>query len=209
MYVAIRAIRYGFLALVLAAVLLAAGFVLFAQKIERVEVPPTETAEGIVALTGGKNRIGEAFELLANAQAKRLLISGVHPSTKAHELQRLVPRGEEFFPCCVDLGRAALDTHGNAVETAGWVARNKFTSLIVVTSTYHMPRTLIEYSRAMPDVKLIPFGVVSPNINVESWWSHAASRKLLFTEYVKYLNALTRCSFGRLVEGSDKPQTGN
>lgn len=209
MYVAIRAIRYGFIALVLAVVLLAVGLLLFTQTIKHVEVPPTEAAEGVVALTGGKNRIGEAFELLANAQAKRLLITGVHPSTRASELQRLVPRGEEFFPCCVDLGRAALDTHGNAVETADWVTRNEFKSLIVVTSTYHMPRTLIEFSRAMPDVKLIPFGVVSPNIRIENWWSHAASRKLLFTEYVKYLNALTRCSLSGLIGGSEKPQMAN
>lgn len=195
MHVALRAIRYVFFALALAVVLLAGGFLLFAQTIERTEVSP-EAAEGVVALTGGKDRIGEAFELLANGQAKRLLITGVHPSTKAQQLQRLVPRGSEFFPCCVDLGRAALDTRGNAVETAEWVARHKFSSLIVVTSTYHMPRTLVEFSREMPNVKLVPFGVVSPNIQVENWWSHAPTRKLLLGEYAKYLNALVKGPFG-------------
>lgn len=195
MHVALRVIRYGLLALALVVVLLAGGFLLFAQNIARTEIVP-EAAEGVVALTGGKNRIGEAFELLAKGQAKRLLITGVHHSTKAQELQRLVPRGAEFFPCCVDLGRAARDTRGNAAETAEWVARNGFSSLIVVTSTYHMPRTLIEFSRAMPHVKLIPFGVLSPNIQVENWWSHAATRRLLLSEYVKYLNALVKGPFG-------------
>lgn len=200
----VRAIRYVLWAAALGIVLLAAGFLAFAQSIERRETVP-EAAQGVVALTGGKDRIGEAFELLVNGKAKRLLITGVNPSTKASDLQRLVPRGDQFFPCCVDLGRAALDTHGNATETAQWAKKHGFESLIVVTSTYHMPRTLIEFSRAMPGVKLVPFGVVSPNVKVENWWSHAATRKLLLSEYVKYLNALIRHCLGGLLYGSQPP----
>lgn len=197
----VRAIRYVLWAAALGLVLLAGGFLLFTQSLERREIAP-EPAEGVVALTGGKDRIGEAFELLVDGKAKRLLISGVNPSTKAAELQRLVPHGDEYFPCCVDLGRAALDTRGNAIETAEWAKKHGFSSVIVVTSTYHMPRTLIEFSRAMPGVKLVPFGVVSPNVNVEDWWSHATTRKLLFSEYMKYLNALIRCTLGSLLDGN-------
>ena len=197
----VRAIRYVLWAAALGVVLLAAGFLFFAQSIERLEIVP-EPAEGVVALTGGKDRIGEAFELLVDGKAKRLLITGVNPSTKASELQRLVPHGDQFFPCCVDLGRAALDTRGNATETADWASKHGFRSLIVVTSTYHMPRTLIEFSRAMPGMKLVPFGVVSPNVKVEDWWSHAATRKLLLSEYVKYLNALIGGSLGGLLDGN-------
>lgn len=194
---ALRAIKIFLTLVAVAAVAFAGGFFLFARGIAKTSVQPV-SAEGVVALTGGKDRIGQAFAVLANGQAKRLLITGVHPSTKAHELQRLVPRGEEYFPCCVDLGRTALDTRGNAMETSEWVAKHGFTSLIVVTSTYHMPRTLIEFSRAMPDVKLIPFGVVSSNVKVEKWWAHSSTRRLLASEYVKYLNALSRCTLGRL-----------
>jgi uncharacterized SAM-binding protein YcdF (DUF218 family) len=191
MAVLLRATRYLLLAVVLAGILFAGGFVLFAHSIERGEVMP-QAAEGAVALTGGKARIGEAFELLANGQAERLLITGVNPSTKAHELQRLVPRGEEYFPCCVDLGRTALDTRGNATETSEWMAKHGFASLIVVTSSYHMPRALIEFSRAMPQVQLIPYAVQSPNVHLERWWRHGLTRRVLFSEYVKYLNALFR-----------------
>ena len=96
-----------------------AGFVLFANTIERDTGVP-QAAHGIVALTGGKDRIGEAVRLLADGQAKRLLITGVNPSTNAQQLQDMVPRGNEFFPCCVDLDHAALDTTGNAAETKDW-----------------------------------------------------------------------------------------
>jgi uncharacterized SAM-binding protein YcdF (DUF218 family) len=189
------------LGLAAAAGLFALGFVMFTQAIDRNEVKPPP-ADGVVALTGGKDRIGEAFELLASGQARRLLITGVNPSTKASELQRLVPRGEEFFPCCVDLGRSALDTRGNAVETSDWVARQGFSSLIVVTSSYHMPRALIEFSRAMPQVRLIPYAVLSPNFRIEQWWRHGGTRRLLFSEYVKYLNALAQYAGSRLSGGA-------
>lgn len=191
MAVFVRALRYIVLGVALGGALFVAGFLAFVNAIERDSSTP-QAAEGVVALTGGKDRIGKAFRLLSTGQAKRLLITGVNPSTKASELQRLVPGGAEFFPCCVDLGRAALDTRGNAAETSEWVASHGFSSLIVVTSSYHMPRTLIEYARAMPNVHLIPHAVLSPNFHIETWWSYQGTRRLLFTEYVKYLNALTQ-----------------
>lgn len=190
MIAVIRAFKFVLLGAGLAGLLFAGGFLVFANAI----VPDTgvpRSAEGIVALTGGKDRIGQAVELLAKGQAKRLLITGVHPSTKASELQRLVPGGAEFFPCCVDLGRDALDTRGNALETRAWAAKYGFSSLIVVTSNYHMPRTLLEFARAMPQMRLVPHGVVSPNLYIKTWWSHRGTARLLFFEYVKYLNALT------------------
>ena len=145
----IRLFRYALYALGIAGMLFAGGFVLFVNAIGR-EKSALPAAEGVVALTGGKDRIGQAFNLLATGQAKRMLITGVHPSIRASQLQHLVPRGEEFFPCCVDLGRAALDTRGNAAETRMWAEKHGFSSLIVVTSSYHMPRTLIEFSRTRP-----------------------------------------------------------
>lgn len=192
----VRTLRFILLGGALAGVLFAAGFAMFVNAIERDSSSP-QAADGVVALTGGKDRIGKAFNLLAAGQAKRLLITGVNPSTKASELQRLVPGGAKFFPCCVDLGRAALDTRGNAAETSEWVSRHGFSSLIVVTSAYHMPRTLLEYARAMPHVQLIPHAVLSPNFHIDRWWSYEGTRWLLFSEYVKYLGALVRYAGAR------------
>jgi len=188
----------------LACVLLVAGFFLFAAAIERNSGVP-QAAHGIVALTGGKDRIGEAVKLLAKGQAQRLLITGVNPSTKASELKGMVPGGDEFFPCCVDLDHAALDTSGNATETRDWAAKHGFNSLIVVTSAYHMPRTLVEFSRVMPDVHLVPHAVISRNFHIENWWAHAGTVRILISEYVKYLGALTRYAGARLAGGGGQP----
>src|SRR5262249_61874685 len=88
--------------------------------------------------------------------------------------------------CCVDLDYS-LNTTGNAVETRRWVEDRGFRSLIVVTSSYHMPRTLAELAGRMPGVTLIPYPVVTDKMRSEAWWSSASTAKLLFSEYLKYL----------------------
>jgi len=46
-------------------------------------VPLQGAADGIVALTGGASRLADAVELLASGRGRRLLISGVAPTTNA------------------------------------------------------------------------------------------------------------------------------
>ena len=75
-----------------------------------------------------------------------------------------------MFDCCVDIGYEAQDTPGNADETMQWAADQKFSKLIIVTSSYHMPRSLTELGRVMPDVKLVPYPVVTQGFRKERWW---------------------------------------
>ena len=82
-----------------------------------------------------------------------------------------------MFKCCVDIGYAAHDTTGNAEETKAWASANGFSRLIIVTSSYHMPRSLVELGRAMPATTLVPYPVVSRNFRTERWWLHAATAR--------------------------------
>src|SRR3546814_14678895 len=61
--------------------------------------------------------------------------------------------------CSSDLGYEADNTRGNAVETAAWMKDQDFTSLRLVTATYHMPRSLLEFRRPMPDIEIVPHPV--------------------------------------------------
>jgi uncharacterized SAM-binding protein YcdF (DUF218 family) len=165
------------------------GFLVFAFVVTTQEEPADPRADAIVALTGGRDRVTEAIELLVAGKGRRLLISGVHPQTRAVDIKRLADVGGEVFDCCVDLGRMAQSTAGNAEEAARWVEEHGFTSLIVVTSAYHMPRSLIELDRALPKVRKVPFVVARPDLNLDTWYRHPAAAKLLFGEYVKYIVA--------------------
>ena len=176
------------------AVLLCCGFFWFVWQIPTEEVDLQRKADGIVVLTGAATRIPDAIELLAADHGKRLLITGVYRSTRAREIARLTPLYAKYFKCCIDLGHAALNTFGNAIETKRWASEHNFNSLIIVTSNWHMPRAMKELERQLPDVTLISYPVISPKMKDDPWWTTPSTLRLLIGEYLKYLFALTRMS---------------
>ncbi|MDF2998932.1 MAG: hypothetical protein K0R27_4569 [Xanthobacteraceae bacterium] len=187
-----RAARLLSLALALVLASLAAlvlGFMLFAAGIERQETRLDRAADGIVVLTGGAERIADATQLLASGRGQRLLITGVHPDTTLEEIGRRVAVERQQLECCADIGRSALNTRGNAIETAHWARDRGFRSLIIVTSSWHMPRALVELGRALPDVELVPYPVVTDRMRAAPWWSSPSTSRLLFVEYLKLLAA--------------------
>ncbi|MEM7425211.1 MAG: YdcF family protein [Pseudomonadota bacterium] len=146
-------------------------------------------ADAIVVLTGGAARIETGLRLLRLRRGKRLLISGVNPATTVDQLVRSTKTPRRLFECCVDLGRVARNTEGNARETAAWAAAHGFDSLILVTSSYHMPRSVLEFSNALPGVKLIPHVVQRPSAR---WWNNPQIFSLFALEYSKFLLAWVR-----------------
>jgi uncharacterized SAM-binding protein YcdF (DUF218 family) len=163
------------------------GLIIFAAELDRHPPADVAKADAIVALTGGEGRIAEAVKLLDDGKGERLLITGVHPEVKRTTLMKAVNAPSTKFNCCVDLGRQAEDTIGNATETAAWVRAHKYHSIILVTSTYHMPRASLELRRTMPDVVITPFPVVQNTLHLDGWWDFPGTSKLLISEYSKFL----------------------
>jgi uncharacterized SAM-binding protein YcdF (DUF218 family) len=171
---------------------LLAGFFAFVAKVEQSGPALPEKAEGVIALTGGAERIADALDLLATGHADRLLITGVNQSTTRAEISHLMPRYRTLFACCIDLGYQALNTVGNATEARLWVHQHGMHSVIVVTSNYHMPRALVELASALPTTELVPHPVVSDRQKANPLWIDAPLLRLLAMEYIKYLAALAR-----------------
>ena len=169
-----------------AALSIGLGFIWFVRHVPAEEISLDRGADGIVALTGGASRITDAIELLASGRGKRLLISGAYRGTNSNEISRLNPEFERWVRCCVDFDRS-LNTLGNAVETKRWAESRGFRSLIVVTSNYHMPRALAEIAHQLPEVRLVPFPVVTDRQRAERWWVGWATTRRMVTEYLKFL----------------------
>lgn len=179
------------------------GFVVFVIAVSRFAPASSQKAEGIVVLTGGEQRISEAVKLLAAGRGRRLLISGVNRRTSRAKLRRLTRQGRQLFDCCIDIGYEALNTSGNANETRDWAQRWGFSSLIIVTSSYHMPRSLVELGRVLPGARLIAYPVVSHKFHATSWWSQPHTARLLMSEYLKFLPSAARFGASRLLSTFD------
>jgi uncharacterized SAM-binding protein YcdF (DUF218 family) len=177
-----------------AALLLAAGFGWFLWSLPADEIVLQRDADGIVVLTGGASRISDAIELLAAGRGRRLLISGVNRATTSGEISRLNPDYGRMVNCCVDFDRS-LNTLGNAIETKHWAESRGFRSLIVVTSSYHMPRAIAEIAHQLPDVALLPFPVIADKQHAEPWWTRGTTMKLMMSEYLKFVVAKMRIRF--------------
>jgi uncharacterized SAM-binding protein YcdF (DUF218 family) len=195
---AVRTRRLGKLALrivILCVLLLVLGFAVFVWLLPSRQVVLNSDADGIVVLTGGTSRVTDALELLSTHRGKRLLISGVNPGTTIADIAHENPNYDRLFGCCVDLDYSAINTLGNAVQTRLWAANHDFHSLIVVTSSYHMPRALAELSHQLPGISLVPYPVLSDRLRNEPWWSNGDTTRVVVSEYFKFLFAELRMRF--------------
>lgn len=142
-----------------AAVLLwALGFIIFA-----IDLPGPagdEHTDGIVVLTGGPGRVRRGISVLAQGQAQRMLVSGVDRRVRAADLEAAY-KVEPRLLSRIDLGRSAVDTRSNALETRRWIARNKYRSVRLVTTDWHMRRARFELRQVLSGVTVVPDAVRS------------------------------------------------
>ena len=169
------------------------GFAGFSYHVAELATPADPgDADAIVVLTGGQSRLGAAVDLLKSGKGSRLLISGVHPAAGSGDLQNATGGDAALFNCCVDIDYAALDTIGNAEESAKWAANHNYDRIIVVTNNYHMPRSLLEMRRHLSRAVLVPYPVVNTRLDGGGWMTKPDAVRVLFTEYAKYLAAVVR-----------------
>jgi len=84
------------------------------------------------------------------------------------------------------------------------MAREGFRSVRLVTSSYHMPRSLLEFSRAMPGVRIVPHPVFADRVKQGQWLVWPGTANLIVGEYEKYLLALARPIFRHGDAGADR-----
>ena len=145
--------------------------------------------DAIVVLTGGSERLTTGLRLLAEDKAKRVFVSGVHPGVDVERLLQLAGRPDDSLQERIEVGYGARDTRGNAKETAAWMRQRGYHSLRLVTGGYHMPRSLLEFSEALPEAEVVPHPVFPDRVKQASWWLRPGTAALIIGEYNKYLLA--------------------
>ena len=176
------------------ALLWGVGFIWFAATLPDGAAAPDTRTDGIVVLTGGADRVETGLRLLSAGRAQKLFVSGVYPGVDVAQLLRVsrLPAGQ--LECCIVLGYVADTTKGNARETANWMRQNGYRSVRIVTASYHMPRSLLEFRTAMPDAVLVPHPVLPPQFHQDEWWRWPGTASLIALEYSKFLLAAARAA---------------
>lgn len=143
--------------------------------------PTTTKTDAIIVLTGSNNRIKEGITLKKEGMGDRLFISGVSPDVTAKEFaESFNYKGE------VELGKSANNTIENAIEVSDWVQKYQINSIRLVTSDYHLPRSINEIKAMNDNLVIIPHPV-KKNILTNQWFKSEYSTNLLIKEYNKFL----------------------
>jgi uncharacterized SAM-binding protein YcdF (DUF218 family) len=171
--------------IILLAALWSCGFAIFLVAVLTAAPPnPMPHADGIIALTGGDDRVSTALALLAEHDAPLLLISGAGHGTYLGDFTIDNAPAATSYASEITLGHMADTTHGNALEAADWVRAHAIHTLIIVTADYHMPRALAELQSTLPGITLIAAPVRPPAMRALLTWP---TLRLLAGEYTKFL----------------------
>lgn len=182
----------------------AIGLVRYANRIPLHAEAPLRSADAIVVLTGGSLRMDAGVDLLTGGTAPVLFVSGVDHRVDPARIRDLVPESgarldQATIDCCIVLGYGASDTLGNARETSLWARATGRRSLVLVTSNYHMPRARLEFAHALPEVELLPYPVVPPDVRMNAWWRWPGTFGLIAGEWTKYVFARIRIGLADLL----------
>lgn len=161
------------------------GLLWFATNVTLAEPKDVDMkTDAIIVLTGATNRIDEGVTLLKDKKSDLLFISGVNKDiTNIHKITTY--KGE--IPCCVELGYKATDTKGNAIEAKEWLESKKrdkkIETIRLVTSNYHMMRSMLEFKKTFKDLTIIPHAVAPKGYAPwkKEFWA------ITFSEYNKTL----------------------
>ncbi|NJM09759.1 MAG: YdcF family protein [Bdellovibrionaceae bacterium] len=114
-----------------------------------------------IVLTGGPGRVREGFDLLAQGQVHKLIISGVHPRATLRDIFPQWPYYGTLRASDVVLERRSGTTYGNAQQSLPLVEALRCRSLVLVTSHLHMRRAFKTFRQVYPPELLILTRAVS------------------------------------------------
>ena len=130
--------------------------------------PPAETgapsrANAVVVLSGSKNRLTKAEQLIRDGVAPVLAISSVLRGPNWHAARRLCRAGVYHHARVLCFEANPYNTRGEAETMSRIARRHRWSSLAIVSSTFHLTRAKLLFARCFRG-KLSLIGTSTP------WW---------------------------------------
>jgi len=171
-----------------------AGLGWFISQIPMQPAPADLHTDAIVVLTGGSGRVEYGLQLLAEGTSDKLFISGVHDNTSTETLIHRAPDAIQpiLATKSITIGHQAENTIGNAEETKNWLAKENLHSIRLITTNYHMPRSLGEFQQIAGNITIVPTPVFTEEFFLSHILTDRETRIRLFSEYHKFLASKLR-----------------
>jgi len=148
-------------------------------------IPHSEgKTDAIVVLTGGRGRVEEGYRLFMEQQGSLLILLGVSPKVTVEDL--FGERGRKIDTSRIVLEKGSRTTIENALFGRKILQERGVRSIRLITSRYHMLRSLLLFERILPrGVRIVAHPVES---RVMNGWTNLQSSglKILWSEMYKY-----------------------
>ena len=131
------------------------GFVIFLKKIHYNQVNFNYQTDGIAVLTGGKGRINLGLELFNKNRNLRLIISGVDKKVSD---KSIIPNDLKN-KSSITIDKESESTYQNAKIINKWVSKYKLQNITIITSYYHMPRSMMLMQSLTPTINFYAYPV--------------------------------------------------
>ena len=159
------------------------GFEMYLIKIHNNQVSFNYQTDGIAVLTGGKGRIDLGLELFIRNKNLRLIISGVDKKVSD---KSIIPYNIKN-KTRITIDKVSETTYENAKIINEWTSKYKLQNVTVITSYYHMPRSMMLIKSLTPSINFYAYPVEKKVSNKISFRESMPYYFFLTEEYVKYL----------------------
>ena len=158
-------------------------FITFTGKIKYKDIDFNDDSDGIAVLTGGQGRIKLGLDLLNKNKKLQLIISGVD---KKVSRASIIPDNLENINS-ITLDKEAESTFQNALVIKNWIQKHKLQKVTIITSYYHMPRSMLLMELLSSHINFYPYPVEKKIYKKLSFKKTLIYYFFLIEEYIKYL----------------------
>ena len=158
------------------------------KKYYSIKFPDNSDNVGIIVLTGGKMRIEKGIEILQKGYGTKMFISGVFMPSEIQAKLNSEKNKKDLLECCIYFGEEARNTIENAIEVRKWLVKNNdIEKVILITSYYHLPRSMLIFEKKLGNIIIHPKPAVD-NVNLLD--EPTFHLRLIVSEYFKVIYSL-------------------
>jgi len=172
-----------------------------------VEMPPNLETDAIIVFGESANRVAAGYDLARSLNTRYLIVSSaLEGQLEVYDQRYQLPTGVKHIP--EPLARTTLE---NAVYSYKIIQRHRFSSIVLVTSAYHMPRSwaLLKLCLAGSEVNVpIYCALIGKESHVTGYFKTQKGLKTFYNEMLRFWGSLGEWSVykvrGKLPKGNPK-----